>query len=231
MTRLVARLSAAARSGATLACRGRAWLMRASPVLAGLLLCAGPLRAAPGQGIPADPDPRAVQGGHYRVEPEHTEVLFSVSHMGFSTYWGLFSQVGGTLDLDPADPAHSHVEIDVPVRSLFTTNPRLTADLKGQAWLNGVADPKAHFSSTAITRLGPAEARVDGNLTLRGVTHPLTLQAHFVGAGRNPLDGAYTAGFSLTGTLSRAAFGITPYLPLISDAVRLTISAAFERQP
>ena len=123
--------------------------------------------AAQAQG-PAKPDPSAVRPGLYTIEPTHTRVLFSVSHMGFTTYYGRFAN-------------------------------------------------------------GPREADITGELTLHGVTRPVTLHAHFNGAGVNPLSHGYTTGFEVTGTIQRSAFGVTKYVPLVGDTVTLMISAAFEK--
>ena len=72
---------------------------------------------------------------------------------------------------------------------------------------------------------------IDGALILHGVSKPITLEAQLLGSGVNPLDKAFTAGFEATGTIKRSEFGMTTYLPLLGDEVRLTIAGAFERQP
>ena len=179
---------------------------------------------------PASSDPASVQGGGYTIEPNHTQVLFSVSHMGFSTFHGQFTKASGTLSLDPRSPADSRFEIHVPTRSVLTSNATLTGELKGDAWLDAKADPDIVFKSTKVTPMGNGEADVVGDLTLHGQTHPVTLHAKLVGAGVNPLDKRYTVGFDLSGTLQRSEFGVKTYLPLIGDAVTLTIAGVFEKQ-
>ena len=87
------------------------------------------------------------------------------------------------------------------------------------------------FRATKITRTGPSTATVAGELTLHGVTRPVVFKAKFVGAGVNPLDKSYTAGFAASGVIKRSEFGVTTYVPMISDDVELTINAAFHKAP
>jgi polyisoprenoid-binding protein YceI len=179
---------------------------------------------------PVTTEPAKIESGAYAIEPNHTQILFSVSHMGFSTYFGQFSKASGSLDLNSKIPAKSSVEIHVPVNSVTTTSDKLTSELKGNAWLDASADPEITFKSTKVTPTGHGTAAVAGNLTLHGVTRPVTLKARLVGAGINPLDKKYTVGFDLAGTIKRSEFGVKTYVPLIGDAVTLTISGVFEKQ-
>ncbi len=199
---------------------------------AGLLL-AGVLPAASCAQLveaPATHNPDKVESGAYRIDPEHTQVLFSVSHLGFSTYWGEFSKVSGTLKLDAQAPAQSSVEIHVPVGELSTTSGKLTHELKGGGWLDAASFPEMVFKSTKVTLLGRGQATIAGTLTLHGATRPILLRANLVGAGIDPLDHAYTVGFNLVGTIRRSDFGVRLYVPLIGDLVTITIASAFERQ-
>ena len=198
---------------------------------AGLLVGMVAARPASAQmPAPASSDPSKVESGAYAVEPNHTQVLFSVSHMGLSTFYGQFSDASGSLALDARMPAKSSFEIHVPVNSVSTSSDRLTGELKSNAWLDAAADPEIVFKSTKVTPVGHGYAAVAGSLTLHGVTRPIVLKARLVGAGINPLDKKYTVGFDLTGTIKRSEFGVKTYVPLIGDAVSLTISGVFEKQ-
>jgi len=174
-------------------------------------------------------DPAKVPGGTYAVEPYHTQVLFSVDHMGFSYFSGNFSGVSGTLALTPKKPADMAVNVTVPVGSVSTTSPKLTEELKEADWLDATKYPTMVFRSSKVTETGKGTADIEGLLTLHGVTKPLTLHAAFVGAGINLLSKHEDVGFQLTGTLKRSDFGVSKYVPLISDEVTLTINAAFEK--
>lgn len=180
---------------------------------------------------PANPDPSAVHGGAYTVEPQHTQVIFKVSHLGFSTYYGDFTNASGTLRLDPRDAAVDSLDVTIPVDSVATTSGKLTEELKSADWFDAAKYPTMHFHSRHVTVTGPGRARVEGELTLHGVTLPVTLEARFNGAGVNPLDKAYTVGFEVSGHIKRSAFGVNKYVPLVGDDVELIISAAFEHAP
>lgn len=173
--------------------------------------------------------PAQVAPGHYTVEPGHTQAVFSLSHFGFTEYSGMFSGASGTLDLDPANPRADRLDVSVPVSSVLTTSPKLNDELKGAQWFDTARFPDARFVSTAVTRTGPAAASVAGDLTLHGVTRPVVLAVRFVGSGVNPLDKSNTVGFSATTTIRRSAFGVSQYVPMVGDDVRLTIAGAFVR--
>ncbi len=201
----------------------------ALPVLsaAALLLpsCAQILAAA---APPVIHDPSRVQPGTYAVDPSHTQVLFCVLHLGFTNYYGNFSGVSGSLSVVPDKPSAMAVTISVPVDSVSTTSPKLDGELKSADWLDATRYPTMVFRSETVTPTSANTADVTGTLTLHGVTRPLTLHASFVGAGVNILDHKETVGFQLNGSLKRSDFGVTKYVPLVSDDVTLMISAAFE---
>ena len=178
----------------------------------------------------ASQNPLTVKAGTYKVEPTHTQVNFSVLHFGFTYYSGVFSNISGTLQLNPAHLAAARLDVTIPISSVQTTSTVLDGELKGPKWFDAAKYPAATFVSTKVTQTGANTATVDGNLTIRGVTEPETLSVKFIGAGINPLDKAYTVGFEAVGTIKRSAFGVTPYIPAVSDDVRLHIAGAFERQ-
>ncbi len=178
----------------------------------------------------ASHEPGTVKAGSYAVEPEHTQVGFTLLHLGFSYYSGTFSKVSGTLRLDPSKPASSRLEVSIPIDSVATTSAKLDGELKGPEWFDAARYPAATFASTRITPTGHDAARVEGTLTLHGVSAPETLVVHFVGAGVNPLDKKYTVGFEAVGTIRRSQFGVKTYVPLVGDDVRLSIAGAFELQ-
>lgn len=169
-----------------------------------------------------------VKAGTYSIEPTHTQVEFTLLHLGFSYYSGVFSNVSGTLTLDPSKPATSSLNVTIPIGSVQTTSTKLDGELKGADWFDAGQFANATFVSTSVTPVGKDGARVVGNFTLHGVTKPETLNVRFVGAGINPLDKQYTVGFEATGSIKRSAFGVSKYVPLVGDVVKLTIAGAFE---
>lgn len=185
--------------------------------------------AAYAQSPVANPAPAAVQAGNYTVETTHTRVQFTVSHMGFSDWYGDLTGVTGSLVLDPKAPAAAKVDITIPVSSISTTNATLDGELKSEAWLDAGKYPEIRFTSTGVTPTGPRTANIAGNLTFHGVTRPVVLKAAFLASGVNPLSKGYTVGFNATAALKRSDFGVKTYIPLIGDEVTLRISAAFEK--
>ena len=174
--------------------------------------------------------PAKVEAGTYKVEPNHTQVMFGVSHFGFTTYWGSFTQSMGSLKLDPAKPGSSALDVTVKTGSVAVQSPKLQDELKSAAWLDAGQFPDATFKSTAVKTTGDTTATVTGDLTLHGVTKPVTLQVTYMNAGANPINKAYTVGFEATGKIKRSDFGVKTYLPVIGDEVDLRISGAFEHQ-
>jgi polyisoprenoid-binding protein YceI len=174
-------------------------------------------------------NPAAVRSGTFKVEPTHTRVLFAVNHMGFTTWYGNFSDPSGTLVLHADKPNTSTLTVTVPIASVSTTNAKLDSELKEADWLNAAKFPTATFTATQIRAIG-GNASVAGTLTLHGVTRPVVFGVKFNGAGVNPLDNAYTVGFEVRGQIKRSDFGVAKYVPLVGDDVELVISAAFERK-
>ncbi|MBV8684090.1 MAG: YceI family protein [Caulobacteraceae bacterium] len=194
-----------------------------------------PASPTPPTKVPASPAlkaaPRLPPPGTYSVEPQHTEIMFGVKHLGFTWYYGFFSHASGSLVLDPSNLPETRLEVKVPVSSVLTTSPKLNEELQGTQWLNAASYPDMTFRSTKVTVTGADKAQVEGELTLHGVTRPVTLEAKFNQGGENPLDHHYTIGFQAHGVIKRSDFGVSAYVPMVGDEVRINISAAFERAP
>jgi polyisoprenoid-binding protein YceI len=195
------------------------------------LLCLLPL-AACGYLIPAHHqtlDPAALESGAYRLDTDHASLHFKVDHLGFSTLVGRFDQIEASLDFDPADPTASKLAVRIQTGSLSINPKVLQDDLRGGSWFDVANYAEASFESRKITVTGPDSGQVEGDLTLHGVTKPVTLDVTFNGGGNNLLTGAYTLGFSATGTIKRSEFGLGAYVPAIGDDVILEIHAEFKR--
>ena len=198
------------------------------PLALSAALLAAPALAVPARAQSVSHDAAATQEGAYSIEPSHTRVLFSVSHMGFTTWYGEFTKASGSLTLDPKSVANSTLEIHIPVASVSTSNAKLDDELKGDKWFDAAQFPEIVFKADKITATGKSAAKVTGDLTFHGVTKPVTLAVKFNGAGVNVLDKKYTAGFEVSGKIKRSDFGVKTAVPLVGDAVDLIISAAFE---
>jgi polyisoprenoid-binding protein YceI len=205
-------------------------MLRFTPAAIFFLVCATGAVGAVAEAAtgPANPDPAAVIAGIYSVEPTHTRVQFTVSHMGFTNWYGDLTGASGSLRIDPRKIAASRLEISIPAASVSTTNAVLDAELKSADWFDAARFPTIRFVSTAVNPTGPDTADITGDLTFHGLTRPVVLAARFNGAGINPIDKAYTLGFDATTTIKRSEWGVKAYLPMIGDETVLRISAAFE---
>ena len=189
-------------------------------VLLALSLLAAPVLA---QG---SPDKSAVPAGRYTADTAHTQVVFTLKHLGFTYYTGQFTQPTGTLTLDTAHPENDRVEISFPIAKVSTTVSALDEHLQKPEFFDAAKYPDGKFVSTRVTVSGNS-ATIAGNLTLKGVTKPVVLQASFVGVGTNPLSKQLNVGFMATTTVKRSDFGVSYGLPMVGDDVNLTINAAF----
>jgi polyisoprenoid-binding protein YceI len=211
---------------------------------AAILLAAGMIAQAPAltaQGAPQVPgakDPSRVTAGTYAADPAHSLIGWEVNHFGFNDYYGIFGDVAGTLVLDPKNPNAAKVDVTIPVASVTTASKGLTDHLlrpgKDGAAPDffGPAPAAARFVSTAVT-VDPKDAMkatITGNLTLNGVTKPVTFEAEFTGAGNNPFNKKPTVGFEAETSIKRSEFGVNYGIPFVSDEVELDISVAFEKQ-
>ena len=170
-----------------------------------------------------------VESGTYAPDAAHTLVGWRVNHFGFNDYFGQFGNITGTLVLDRARPAQSRLDIRIPVNSLTAASAPLVTHMLSADFFDAANHAEARFVSRSI-RVRGQRATITGDLTLRGQTRPVTLDARFVGAGTNPFNSKPTVGFHATARINRSDWGMSYGAPLVSDAVDLTISAAFEKQ-
>ncbi|SFS51338.1 YceI family protein [Brevundimonas viscosa] len=174
--------------------------------------------------------PAEVQAGSYKLDPAHGKITWSVDHLGFSTYVGQFVNVQADLTLDPANPANSRLTATIPLTEVDSNSDGLDAHLQTPDFFDTANHPVATFvsRSVAVDSDAPSEATVVGDLTLRGVTRPVTMEVEFNQAGQSM--GAYKAGFDGEATIRRSDFGINFALPALGDEVKLHIEGEFVRQ-
>lgn len=173
--------------------------------------------------------PESVEAGTYKVESNHTLAQFAVNHFGFNDFFGTIPGATGSLSIDPKALGTAKLDVSLPVDRISTTNATLDAELVSADWFDTATYPTIRFVSQKVEKTGPRTARISGTVTMHGVSKPLTLDATFGGAGVNPMDKAYTIGFAATGTLKRSDFGVSKYVPAVSDEVQIKITAAFEK--
>ena len=187
--------------------------MRLTPCLAALAaLAASPALAAPVT---------------YNLVKDHVDVSFGIDHLGFSTTHGWFRHPDATLVLDADHPEDAKLSVTVDTASIDTNQAERDKDLRGAMWLDTAKYPTMTFVSTRIVRTSDDTADVVGDLTLHGVTKPLTLKTRMNKMGPSPFGGTPTVGFTAVGILKRSDYGIATYLPAIGDEVKLLIDAEF----
>jgi polyisoprenoid-binding protein YceI len=177
-------------------------------------------------------DPATLPAGAYRLETAHSQLLFSIAHLGLTDYYGRFDKLSGTLNFDPHAPERSTVSVIVDPASVDTPSADLNSELSGPDVFDAQKFPQATFRSVSVTRTGPASGKMVGDLTLRGVTRKVTLLVTFSGGAPDPLSGGTAVGFRATGTIKRSDFGITGmrWEPLVGDDVTLIIDAMFDSE-
>jgi len=160
----------------------------------------------------------------YTLEPNYTQGVFRWNHLGFSSPAAQFSQGTGTLEFDPADPARSSVNVTIPLSTLNTGVPDLDEDFRSTDFFDTVRFPSATFKSTRVEKGAMKDQlKVTGNLSLHGVTKPVTLDVTLVKIGTNPRSSLPTVGFDALTTLKRSDFGLGKYAPQVGDEVEMRI--------
>ena len=199
-------------------------------ILAAVLAAAAvPAIAQAPAGLPGSPNAAAVTAGTYAVDPAHTQVTWTLNHMGFSMLSGQFGAQGGTLTIDPAKPAAAKLDVTFAIDQLSVTAAPFANHLKSKDFFDAATYPTARFVSTAVVASGTG-ARITGNLTIKNVTKPVTIDATFVGAGTNPMSKKLNFGFRGTTTIKRSDFGLGYATPVVADTVKLDLNAAFTAQ-
>ena len=178
---------------------------------------------------PGKPDATRVTAGNYTVEGTHTQVVFKYKHFGLTDNMGLISGGTGTLVLDPKAPGNAKLSVEMPINTMHTTIAKLDEEFQSAKFFDAAKFPTAKFESTSVTVNGE-EATVAGNLTIKGVTKPVTLKAEFEAAGVNPFNKKETVAFEGSTTIKRSDFGLGAAVPLVGDEVELEIVVAFEKQ-
>ncbi len=185
--------------------------------VAGLLLLSAPLALA--------------QTSTWVPDKAHSEVDFSILHLGLSNVRGHFGDIGGTITLNESDIAKSTVNVTIDVSTVDTGVAARDGELKDSNFFDVAQFPTATFVSTSIAKSGNALS-VSGNLTLHGVTKPVVLEVEGPTGPVAGMDKKPHSGFSATTTISRTAFGIATKFPaaVVGDEVKLTIDLDVAKQ-
>jgi polyisoprenoid-binding protein YceI len=191
--------------------------MKRLTVLTGILALAAPFAFA--------------QTSTWISDPNHSEVDFTITHMSISKVHGRFGNVKAAIQYDPEDVTKSSVNVTIDVTTVDTGVQPRANDLKSPNYFDVTNFPTATFTSTGVAKNG-SKLTVTGNLTLRGITKPVTLDVEGPNGPVQGMDHKPHVGFSATATISRLAFGIGSKMPsaVLGDDVMLTIELDAAKQ-
>ena len=164
------------------------------------------------------------QSGTYKLDPTHTIVLAQWNHMGFSNPSLNFANGHGQLVYDAANPSASSVQVTFPLSGIASFTPDFDSHLASGDFFDSAKFPEATFKSTSVAANGTNKFTVVGDLTIKGITKPVTLDVTLNGAGAHPMTKAQTIGFDATGTVKRSDWGLDYAAPAVSDEVTLRIT-------
>lgn len=164
--------------------------------------------------------PTSTFAASYEIDPAHTYPNFTVSHLGFSTMHGRFGKTKGTLEMD-IDKGTGSVNIVIDTASINTGFKKRDDHLRSPDFFNAVEFPEITFKSTKATFTGKTKAKIDGKLTIKGVTKPVSLNVTHIKCGPHPFNKKQVCGFDANASIKRSDFGIKYGLPGIGDFVKL----------
>lgn len=174
-------------------------------------------------------DASAVAAGRWRLDPSHSSLTVKLSHLGFSMFTLRFDRMQASFTYDPAHPAQATVSADVEPGSVNTGQPALDRELAGEAWFDAVHGKTIGFVSHAIDVGDGHHGKMTGDLTMRGITKPVTLDVTFNGTGIGFGPPVPRVGFSATGIVRKTDFGMTKFAGVLGDDVQIAIEAEFTR--
>ena len=160
----------------------------------------------------------------YHIDPTHTATLFSWSHFGFSHPTANFNNVQGIIKVDDKNPQKSSVDVTIPVSSVDTHVDALDKEFLTEAWFNEAKYPNITFKSTKVQTKDKKHFKITGDLTVKGVTKSVVLDATLNAMAQHPMAKKAAIGFNATTTFKRSDFGIANYVPAISDEIKVNIT-------
>jgi polyisoprenoid-binding protein YceI len=175
-------------------------------------------------------DEARVPPGQYVLDAHHWSVIFDVEHLKYSRFAMRFDRAQAVLFWKAGGLESSTVDASIDASSIDTNVPLLDKLVKGTDMFDAANYRTIRFVGTRFIRTGKAAGKLEGNLTIRGVSRPVVFDVAFNGYGVNPLTKEDTLGFSAQGQFSRAQFGLATWYPAVGDEVRVRIEAEFARR-
>jgi polyisoprenoid-binding protein YceI len=163
----------------------------------------------------------------WQLDPYHTQVEFSAKHLGMMTVRGHFADVNSMAQIDPDHPESSSIDVTIQTASIRTHNETRDNDLRGSNFLEVEKFPTIGFTSTELRATGDDHYTLTGDLTIKNITHPVTLNAFMLGEFNDPMMG-HRIGYNATGKINRRYFGVTLNVVLdgrfvVSDEIQISI--------
>ena len=160
----------------------------------------------------------------YKLDPNHTNVLASWNHFGYSNPSANFGHADGTLVYDADKVSASSVQVTLPLTGLSALADQFYDHLTSDKWFDAAKYPTATFKSTKVEAAGEGKLKVTGDLTIKGITKPVVLDVTLNKVGEHPMKKVPAIGFDATATVKRSDFGVGAYAPMVSDEVTLKIT-------
>ena len=170
-----------------------------------------------------------LRAGEYSLDKQHAYVVFRIGHLGLSTVVGRFNVVDATLDFNPEQLDALRLDGLIDMASVDVNNEDLQKRLRGADWFATEQFPQATFVTREVVPVAGNRFTIIGDITLRGITRQLQLDAQFNGGADNLLTGKYTLGFAATSAINRSDFGMDSFAALVADEVKVEIHAEFQR--
>ncbi|MEZ0472651.1 YceI family protein [Luteimonas salinilitoris] len=160
----------------------------------------------------------------YEIDPNHTDVVAQWSHFGYSNPIAHFGDADGAIVYDADDVSASSVEVTLPLSGLDSHVEKFDQHLRSDDFFDAANHPEATFRSTAVESAGEGKLKVTGDLTIKGISKPVVLDATLNEAGPHPMTKREAIGFDATTTIKRSDFDLGMYAPNVSDEVQLRIT-------
>ena len=166
----------------------------------------------------------------YKVDPVHTTAIFRIKHLGVTYFYGRFNETTGSFTLNTENPCEMLFDVQIKTDSVDTNAAGRNNHLKGPDFFNAKQFPTISFKSKSVESSGENTYAVSGDLTLHGVTKPITAQMEFVGQGDKGRRFGYRAGFDATFTIKRSDYGMNFMQGMLGDEVTIMVGLEGVRQ-
>ena len=160
----------------------------------------------------------------YKIDPTHTTTVFSWNHLGFLTPSANFTDIQGVIKVDNTQPANSSVEVAIPLSSINSSVAALDKEFQAEAWFNAAKYPNITFKSTKVETKDKKHFKITGDLTVKGITKPVVLDAVLNKQGEHPMLKVPAIGFNATTSFNRSDFGLGSYVPMVGDKITVHIT-------